>query len=87
MSYVARLVKHESLMTRMAARNGADVDLALMTGALEPGDLHEGAFRCMGCHKVSDCEQRLDADTPGIPDYCRNADMIEELRTLLNVAD
>ena len=41
MSYIERLVKHERLMTRMADRNGADVDLALMSGALTPGDFQK----------------------------------------------
>ncbi len=87
MSYVERLVHHERLMTRMADRNGADVDLALMVGALNPGDLHEATFACMGCTQSDDCEKRLDGGAPGIPDYCRNAEMISELKSLLGASD
>ncbi len=87
MSYIERLVHHEQLMTRMASQNGADIDLALMTGAMTPSDLHEATFRCMGCTQTSNCEKRMEEGELGVPDYCRNADMIAEVRSLVDAQD
>ncbi len=87
MGYVERLVHHEQLMTRMAEANGADIDLALMTGALSPGELHDATLKCMGCTQSANCEAWLNKQANDVPDYCRNADMIGEVRGLLHALD
>ncbi len=87
MGYVERLVHQERLMTRMAEANGADIDLALLTGALSPEELHDATLRCMGCTQSSSCERWVEASVDGVPDYCRNTGMISEVREVLHSQD
>ena len=58
MTDLSRLVHHERLMSRMASRNGADLDLAVMTGAVSPGELHHAAQACTGCTHPDECQIR-----------------------------
>lgn len=79
MSYIDKLERHERLMTRMADRNGADVFLAEQVGLVSPEEVYDATLACTGCAAVETCETHLDAGAPGIPDYCRNGEMIRRL--------
>lgn len=79
MSVWSRLSLHESLFSRMADVNGADLPLAMQSGQLTPESFRSGVLSCMGCSKPDACEARLTSDTPGIPDFCRNGAMIRRL--------
>ena len=84
MSVQARFDRHERLFSRMADRNGADLDLALLVGATTEGELRAGVESCMGCTGPDRCEALLDGDVEGLPSFCRNKDMIRDLAELLN---
>ena len=86
MSVTERFDRHERLFRRMAQRNGADLDLALMVGATTDAELAEATHACMGCTGPARCEALIDADVPGLPSFCRNKDMIRELAEVLNSA-
>ena len=87
MSILNRLERHSRLMDRMADRNGADLDLALQSGAVTPGEVRAAVLSCTGCTDPEDCGHRVDAGVPGLPDYCRNADMIRSLAGVMGSAD
>ena len=84
MSIFSRIDHHEALMRRMADRNGADLDLALQTAIVSPGELRAAVLSCTGCTQPEDCARRVDHGEDGLPDYCRNADMI---RSIAEVTD
>ena len=79
MAYEDRELRHLQLMNRMADLNGADLTLAEQVGLLTPEEYHGAARSCMGCAAVETCETQLHADQPGLPDFCRNRDMIARL--------
>lgn len=79
MSDVDKLERHERLMSRMADLNGADLALAEQVGLITSEEKFDATLACTGCAAVPDCQERLDADTPGMPDYCRNTEMIRRL--------
>ncbi|MDJ1015338.1 MAG: DUF6455 family protein [Paracoccaceae bacterium] len=83
MSITSRLAHHERLVERMADRNGVDLELALQSGALNPGELQAAVLSCAGCAAPEDCETRLDRGDHGIPGYCRNADMLRSLAGIM----
>lgn len=83
MSYADRYQQQERRVRRMAGRNGADLDLALMCNAVTPGEVQTAVHLCAGCLHPDDCERRIRDDVEGVPDYCRNAAMIGEVRSLL----
>ena len=87
MSILARIDHHEKLMRRMADRNGADLDLALQTGMVSPGELRDAVLACTGCTDPEACEERLTRGDSGLPEYCRNADMITSISGLIDGAD
>ena len=76
MSYEARFKVHEQLMSRMADANGADLDLAMQQGDLSPGDYHAAVQKCTGCSDPESCRSFLQDGRSGIPNFCRNQDMI-----------
>ena len=71
----------------MADRNGADLDLALQTGIISPGELKDAVLTCTGCTDPVACEERLDRGEPGLPEYCRNAETITSIARLIQSAD
>jgi hypothetical protein len=87
MSILTRIDHHEKLMSRMADRNGADLDLALQTGMVSPGELQDAVLTCTGCTEPEACEARLDSGETGLPGYCRNADLITSIAGLIDSAD
>ena len=87
MSFFSRVDKRTTLMNRMADRNGADLDLALQSGMVSPGELRAAVLSCTACTAPDACEARLDAGMPGVPGYCRNGDMIRSVARVLNGAD
>ena len=76
MSTTSKTAHHEQLMERMATRNGADFDLGRQSGLIDGTDIVEALVSCLGCSDAGDCASRLDRETPGLPDYCRNASLI-----------
>ena len=68
-------------------RNGADLDLAMQMGALTPGEYRGAVLNCTGCTDPDGCEAQMDRGEPGLPDYCRNADMIGSLARAMSPAD
>lgn len=87
MSITSRIDHHETLMRRMADRNGADLDLALQSGIVSPGEVRAAVLSCTGCTQPDDCQRRLEQGKDGLPDYCRNAEMIDQVRTIVDGAD
>lgn len=79
MSYIDKMERHEFLMKRMADRNGADLMLAEQIGVVSPEKLYTATQACTGCSAVADCETHLETGQSGMPDYCRNRDMIERI--------
>lgn len=84
MTYSAKFVRHERMMTSMADRNGADLDVALLSGVITPEEVQDAALKCTGCREPGACEAYLESDATGIPDYCRNADMIRTVAQILD---
>ena len=84
MTFSERLTHHETLVRRMAGRAGVDLDLAQQCGAVAPGEVRAAVHACLGCLHPGDCAARLDTGTPGVPDYCRNADMLDDLARLFS---
>ncbi|MXQ08670.1 hypothetical protein GQ651_12510 [Alphaproteobacteria bacterium GH1-50] len=87
MSILTRLERHERLLDRMADRNGADLDLALQSGAISPGEVRAAVLACTGCTDPEGCEARLDRGETGLPDYCRNADLVRSVARVMGAAD
>ncbi len=87
MSFFSRLDRHARLMDRMADRNGADLELALQCGVLSPGELRAAVLSCSSCTLPDACEARLNDGTAGVPEYCRNGDMIRSISHLMQGAD
>ena len=87
MSILSRIDRHETLMRRMADRNGADLDLALQSAIVSPGELRAAVLTCTGCTDPDACEAQLDRGEGGVPDFCRNADLIDQVRTLTDGGD
>lgn len=79
MSYHDKLARHEALMTRMADLNGADLALAGQVGLVSPEEVFEAAQACMGCSEVQACERHLAAGEPGLPEFCRNGETMQQL--------
>jgi hypothetical protein len=82
MSMTSKSSHREVLMDRMATRNGADLDLARQSGVVSGTEMVEALVSCMGCSDAGDCEARLDSDTEGLPDYCRNGLLIARVKAL-----
>jgi hypothetical protein len=76
MSYESRFNTHEQLMSRMAAANGADLELAMQTGALAPEGYEAAVHKCTGCNDADGCRSFLQDGRSGMPDFCRNQDLI-----------
>lgn len=87
MSILSRIDHHENLMHRMADRNGADLDLALQSGIVSPGEIRAAVLSCTGCTQPEECQAHLDAGEDGLPDYCRNADMIGQVSSVIDGTD
>ena len=66
---------------------GADLDLAQQSGAISPGEVRAAVLACTGCTQPDLCEERLAAEVGGLPDYCRNADMIRSIAKVVTGAD
>lgn len=79
MSYFEKLKRHERLMTTMADRNGADLSLAEQVGLVAPEEVFAAAQSCMGCGSVVACESHLSTGDAGLPNYCRNTEMIRRI--------
>ncbi len=69
-------------MSEMADRNGADLAMASQFGHLAPEDHLAAVQSCSGCTCPEACDRFLKTDEKGIPDYCRNADLIRNLAGL-----
>ncbi len=87
MSFLTRIDRHQRLFSRMADRNGADLDLALQSGLTSPESLRAGVLSCTGCTGPERCESLLDHGVEGIPAFCRNADMIRAIAGRMTPAE
>ncbi len=76
MPFMSRLDRHEKLMSRMGDRNSADLSLALQSGVVDPEDYRRAVFSCTACSNPEGCEARLEAGEPGVPEFCRNGDLM-----------
>lgn len=79
MSFLSRLDRHARLMSRMAGRNDADLGEAVDSGALSPEGYRRAVLACTGCSDPDRCEALLAEGTEGVPDFCRNRDLIAGL--------
>lgn len=79
MSLFSKLERHERLMSRMADANGADLSLAGQVGLVSPEEVFAATQACTGCGSVVACETHLDTGLKGLPDYCRNKEMLVRL--------
>lgn len=87
MTLFSRLDHHERLMTRLAGRNGVDLELALQSGRVTPADYRAAVLSCVSCASPEACESRLDRGVAGVPDYCRNAGLVTRLAAAMSPAD
>ena len=76
MSKISARIDRERQMDHMAGQNGADLDLALQSGAMSPSEYQVAVENCLGCTDPEDCRARIDAGLGGFPEYCRNAALI-----------
>ncbi len=79
MSSLPRFQAHERLMSRMADAQGADLERAMQFGDLTPEDYGDAVLACTGCSDPEGCRHHLAEHRPGIPEFCRNSDMIQRI--------
>jgi len=79
----AKIKRHARLVDQMADALGVDVEEKVMSGLLDPEEVVDAVLRCTACTNPEDCEQWLETqDRPveDTPDYCRNTQLLRELR-------
>ena len=75
---------HADLMDRMAEATGVDLEEAMLQGRMDMDQLYDGVMRCAGCTEPGNCAHWLASRTDAAdtaPDYCRNAGLLDRLRT------
>ena len=81
--------RHAALMNRMAETVGVDLTAAIADGRLPAEAWREAVVRCTGCSDPEGCQHWLGAHAADdvapdtAPDYCRNRDLMDSLRTAL----
>lgn len=83
MGLFATLDRHTDLMTRMAARTGADLSGAILKGELSAAGMRGAVLRCTGCAEAERCARWLDMQVPApaaVPDYCANSELMTRLQ-------
>ncbi|MEQ5869452.1 hypothetical protein J4E08_06005 [Sagittula sp. NFXS13] len=83
----AVLKKHAELVDRMATAQGIDLEEQMMRGRVTTPDLADAVLRCTGCSNPEHCRSWLASQqrvAQGTPDYCRNTEMLDDLRKALD---
>lgn len=75
----SKIDRHAGLMSKMADRNGADLEDAIQSGVLSPEHYRTAVLSCTACIDPDACEARLATGEGGVPEYCRNAGMISRI--------
>lgn len=86
MSGQSKYDEHTELVERMAEALGVDLAEETMAGRWTPEDMQATVSRCLGCTDPDHCKGWLEGHAEGIehtPGYCRNKDLLEEMRARL----
>lgn len=78
-----KITHHARLVEHMADALGVDIVESMMQGVLTPEELDAAVLRCTGCTSPQDCEDWLETRNGPVdetPDYCRNAQLLRDLR-------
>lgn len=79
MSFLSRIDRHAKLFSRMADTQGVDLALEMQKGNLSPETYRGAVLSCTGCSNPDGCEKDLDRGSHTVPDFCRNAPLIQRL--------
>lgn len=85
MQKTSERIAHERLVSRMADRQGLDLQELSLRGVFPEADFEEAIVRCTGCTRPDCCETWLETAPPGAgavetPDYCRNTALFADLK-------
>ncbi|GAA0298434.1 DUF6455 family protein [Rhodovulum strictum] len=86
MSGQTKYGEHAALVEKMAEALGLDLTEEMMAGNWTPEDMQSTVSRCLGCTDPAHCKGWLGEHAEGTeetPDYCRNKDLLEAMRTRL----
>lgn len=83
MSYHSKRDAHTQFVLRMADRQGIDLQELILRAEVSEDHFEQAVDKCLGCTQPDACECLLDTTESqlNLPDYCRNADLFDELRT------
>lgn len=83
MSYDSKRDVHTQLVLRMADKQGVDLQELVLRSALSEDRFEQAVASCLGCIAPGACKCLLDAAEPrlNLPDFCRNGDLFDELRS------
>jgi uncharacterized protein DUF6455 len=79
----SRLKLHAALLDRMATAQGVDLQEAALSGRLSIDDISDAVLNCVDCPDPTACQgwlERQSGTAPATPGYCRNADLLRDLR-------
>ncbi|MDF1802980.1 DUF6455 family protein [Thalassovita sp.] len=82
-----KIKRHARLVDHMADALGVDIEEKVMAGLLDPEEVADAVLRCTACTNPDDCEHWLETQDRPVketPDYCRNAELLRELRGSLD---
>lgn len=74
---------HTRLVLGMADRQGLDLNELILRGEVSEDQFEAAVDRCLGCTQPTACKCLLDsaASRLNLPDYCRNGDTFEALKS------
>jgi len=83
MSYDSKRETHTQMVLGMADRQGVDLEELILRGELSEDRFEHAVDRCLGCTQPDACKCLLDSTAPEIrlPDYCRNVNLFQDLRS------
>lgn len=82
----ANFKRHADLVDRTATRMGIDLEDAALSGRLAFDEIAEMVMRCANCPNPDDCAhwlRREEAQADAPPVYCRNADLLDDLKEVI----
>jgi NADPH-dependent glutamate synthase beta subunit-like oxidoreductase len=80
----SKRAEHTQLVLSMADRQGLDLQELILRAEFTDDQLEQAVDRCVGCTRPNACKSLLATfePIPNIPDYCRNGDTFDALRSL-----
>lgn len=82
MGFIDKLDRHGSIMAKMAKTLGVDFAEKIYEDPNVVTKYREAVLRCSHCQHEGECQGWMDehASARETPDYCRNKDLLENLR-------